>query len=346
MADATDGGETVVAPVVPEAGDASVTTTPETTVAPAEPTPEDKAAEAEDNEWEDAQKEVFGTVKGKKKEGDDEQAKPEKDGEKKPEDKGDKTGKKPDEEQGAGDGAEKKDGDDKGAAEQPSTTARDARVAARETAQATEQMKTDVRTKMFAETPTQLQDADGDPISTIGDVMKLINPRTGEAFTDEEAASWLALAQQQFDKNTAAVSKQIDDITNVNMAVKDEADAVNEKYGKFLTENTEIKDRLWAQYEKTLVKDEKSGIITKAPVSLEEFYDVALKSYMDANAATEAKAADDAKAAEAAKIEADKAKLQQRQSRSDIYGGGNTDTTDPEEKEWADAATEVFGPKR
>lgn len=229
----------------------------------------------------------------------------------------------------------------------PDTTAISARVAAREAAQAVEAVKSDIRTKMFAEVPQVLQDADGDPIKSIDDVVKLINPRTKEPFTEEEAASWLLSAQQQFNQNLTQVEKQIDQIAEVQVDLKDQADMLTYEYGELLKEMPELQEQLWTEYEKTLVKDEKSGIIIKAPVSLSNFYKLALKPYVDLAAKLEGDAvakteADEAAAAKAT-ADAEAAKRQKRQDRSDIYGGGKTDTQTEDEKEWGAAAKSVFG---
>lgn len=234
--------------------------------------------------------------------------------------------------------------------EEPDTTARDTRLAARESARQIEEVKTDVRKQMFADVPQQLQDKDGDPIKTIEDVMKLINPATvgeaenpnGRAFTQEEAGMWLLSAQQRFNENLANTEKQIEQIAEVNVDLKDQADSINYQYGELLKAMPEIRDSIWTEYEKTLVKDEKTGIITKAPVSLERFYEIALQPYakLAQSLEVEETAKADALAAEEAK------KKSERADRSDIYGGGNTDTSTEEDKEWSSAAEAVFGPRK
>lgn len=222
--------------------------------------------------------------------------------------------------------------------------AREARITARETAQQIASIKSDVREQMFSESPTQLVDGEGDPINTIEDVMNLINPNTGEAFTQVEAGTWLLAAQQQFNKSKEAEDKQIEEIAELQLDLKDQADIINEKYGKILKENTDLRDEIWEAFQKTLVKDEKSGLIVKTTVPLETFYNLALKGYAQAPAAPVVDEA--AQAAEAAKAaaEAEKQRAQNRADRGDIYGGGKPDAgLTQDEKEWADAANEVFG---
>ena len=231
------------------------------------------------------------------------------------------------------------------------TASIDARVAARAAAANVEAVKTDIRTKMFSDTPQVLQDADGDPIKTIEDVTKLNNPLTGKAFTTDEAAAWLLSAQQQFNQNLASMEKQIDQITEVNLDLKDQADMVTYEYGELLKAMPDLQKELWTEYEKTMVTDTKTGIITKAPVSLTNFYKLALKPYVDLAAKLEAD--NTVATTEAEKVAADKVKSDAeaekvrkrtaRQDRSDIYGGGKVDTMSDEEKEWGAAAEAVFG---
>lgn len=229
--------------------------------------------------------------------------------------------------------------------EEPDFSARDSRVAARENAKAVDEMATDVREKMFKDTPKVLQDADGDPITSIADVMKLQNPNTGEAFTQEEAGIWLLAAQQKFNQNIADMEKRINQIAEVNVDLKDQVEMVTYHYGELLKADEALRDKLWAQYEKTLVKDPDTGIITDMPVSLEDFYETALAPYAKLAESMENQSEQKEKDAAEAKRLADEAKQRSRQDRSDIYGGGNNvDTMDDDEKEWAAAHKAVFDP--
>lgn len=231
------------------------------------------------------------------------------------------------------------------AAENPAY--RDQRAVQREIQADEQAMKDDVRKEMFSDMQTELLDGDGDPMNTIEDVMKHINPNTkteanpkGRAFNEEEAAMYLLRATQHLKETNAKIEKQIEDIATVNMDIRDQADAVRTKYGAVLKKMPDVAKKLYAEYQNTLVKDEKTGIITKAPVNMETFYEVALAPYQktaeDLNKNTEAeeKAAKDKKEAERQKI---------RQDRGDIYGGGKPDNMDADEKEWADAAKVVYG---
>lgn len=226
-----------------------------------------------------------------------------------------------------------------------------ARLAAREEAAAVEAVKTDIRTKMFANVPTELRDSDGDLIKSVNDVVKLINPNTGQPFTAEEAGTWLTLAQNQLKENVANVENLVNQITNVNLDLKDQADMVNYNYGELLRAMPDLRKSLWDQFEKTMAKDTRTGIITKAPVSLEKFYAAALEPYAQLGRQLEIQEVDKVKTVEADKKAADDkaaaeaaSKQQRRSDRSDIYGAGKVDTATEDDKEWAAAAEAVFGP--
>jgi hypothetical protein len=306
--------------------------------------PDAAALEAQESqEWEQATEELFPGIKTDKKEPPkDEPTKPTETDKTPPKvetpakaDPGGKDEAKPD-----GEGDEEVEEE----TVEPDTSARDARVAQRQTAQEIQAVKDDVREQMFADTPKVLQDADGDPIKSIEDVQKLINPQTGVAFTAEEAGMWLLSAQQQFNQNLANMEKRIDQIAEVNLDLKDQADIIGYNYGELLKEMPELRDELWAEYEKTLIRDPDTHLIIAAPVALESFYRMALKPYVDLAAKLEAdevarNTAEPTKAPDPAAN-----RRQSRQDRSDIYGGGKSEITDPEEKEWADAAEAVFGP--
>lgn len=180
----------------------------------------------------------------------------------------------------------------------------------------------------------QLRDSDGDPITGIDDLTKLINPRTGELFTDEEAGSWLLSAQQKLNKDVEQVERFIEQVAEVNVNVKSGAERVAEKYGEILRADDKLRLRLIAAYDKTLVKDPKTGVTINNPIDVEEFFDMALEGrIIDKAAADEAaeKAAKEKKAKEAKDGQSD---------RSDLKPNGKSDNLDPEDKEWAQAIKE------
>lgn len=176
-----------------------------------------------------------------------------------------------------------------------------------------------------------LRDSDGDPIRGIDDLTKLINPKTGDFFTEEEAGSWLLSAQQKLNQQVQQVEAFIEDVAETNLQLEEGAARVVQKYEKVLTANPDLKDRLLAGYNKTLVKDPKTGIAIKAPVDVVEFFDLALEPMLKQQAA-EADAA-----AKAAKEAEERAKKTRQQERGDLKPSGKAEQLQPEDKEWAEA---------
>jgi len=62
---------------------------------------------------------------------------------------------------------------------------------------------------------------------------------------------------------------------------KDQADIIRYEYEELLEANPDLRDELWADYEATLIKDPETGIILRAPISLQKFYTRNLKPYVD-----------------------------------------------------------------
>lgn len=177
----------------------------------------------------------------------------------------------------------------------------------------------------------QLRDSDGDPITGIEDLTKLVNPRTGELFTDEEAGAWLLSAQQKLNKDIETVESFIEQVAEVNANVKSGADRVSAKYGDILASDDKLRERLITAYDKTLVKDPKTGVTISAPVDVMEFFDIALEPRMAAKIEAEQVAA------EAAKAKAVQDAKNGQSDRGDLKPSGKSDNLDPEDKEWAEA---------
>ena len=275
----------------------------------------------------------------------DEQTKPGEGGQEQGTPKSDPEGKKSDEEQGAGDDAKANSGGSEKTAEPADNPAiREARSVQRELTADKEAVVSDIKEVMFADAKTELTDADGDPIRTIEDVQKHLNPSTGKPFTDVEAAAWLLAAQKNLAEENAKVDKEAEQIAEVNLDLKDQADSVRAKWKDLLAqldkEEPGFSTKLFRDYAATLVRDEQTQIITKAPVKMADFYESALRGY--------AKAADLAakQAEEVAKQQTQQRQQQHQQTRSDrsdIYTGGKTDQLSGEEKEWAEAEKMVYG---
>lgn len=244
--------------------------------------------------------------------------------------------------------------------QEPDFTGRDARVAQREYQARVDSVKSDVASKLYANVPKTMVDADGDPIRGIEDVMKLVNPRTiteenpqGRTFTEEEAGSFFLNANAKFQENLKGIQNRIDQIAEVNVDLGEQADMIKYKYGELLKvlpdpDNPKMlyRDTLWAEYQKTLEKDPTSGIILRAPMSLETFYNRALSPYARQAQEAEQAANGGQPAAPAPPAPDPNANRQQaRTDRSDIFGGTNpNDGQSEDDKEWGAAITETFSP--
>lgn len=222
----------------------------------------------------------------------------------------------------------------------------EARMSQREFAQEVQSLKDEVRAKMFPDT-FELKDADGDPIRGADDLLRHINPNTGENFTSEEATlAWLQY-EREVDARRSANEAVVEQVAMVNASLKDEADIVKSKYGEFLNKNPQLQQQIWDLFSKTLEVDPKTGVIVRAPTPLSQFYAVTLQPYLDAQKSQDEAAQQQAEAqkqAEEARVkQAELEKKQARIDRSDIYAAGKVDTMDAEEKEWSEAAKSYYG---
>lgn len=202
---------------------------------------------------------------------------------------------------------------------------------------------------MFGNVPTQLVGKEGEPIRGIDDLMQYINPRTGEPFTEEEAGRWLLINQNQLKDDLAAVERNIDRITNVNLDLKEQSDNILREFSEVFKANPQLQQQIWAEFSKTLVVDPDSKIIVNAPVSLENFYRTQLTPYAQAAQAQppaappaqQPPAPDPAQAAEEAR-KAEAARQQNRSDRSDIYVPSGNTPDSQDDKEWGEAVATVF----
>lgn len=127
-----------------------------------------------------------------------------------------------------------------------------------------------------------IYDTNGNVIKTAQDIVdrELLNPRTGEPFTYEEAASWMLNAQQQMNKNIEELYKYAEDIGELNVSLIESNRRVMELHGETLKNLPEgIAEKLAAAYVKTLEFDKTGSYVVKAKIDPVEFYDLALAPY-------------------------------------------------------------------
>lgn len=332
-----------------------------------------EADKQEGAEWEAAALDVFSNNGVQKVGGEDEQSKSAQGAQDGKTPQGNNQAQKSDAGQGddnaadqGGEGQEQ-DGGKSNEAEPSEPTDAISRLSAREQQAAVDYMQNDVRSKLFVEQNDNgqsilraedgtvyhldksgkaiLADKDGDPLDSIDKVMSHINPSTGRPFTEEEAGMWLLQAQAKLREDVSNIGERINDIAQTNLTLKDEADIINYEFGALLRhpEFKDIRANLWSQYQKTLTIDPKTGVILKAPVSMEGFYRTALEPYARMGRQLATQQAQQVQQQEQAQQQAQTAKQQRRQDRSDIYGGGKTDVRTDDTKEWDAAAIGAFG---
>lgn len=234
----------------------------------------------------------------------------------------------------------KRQADAQAAANIPDNPAvRETRQTQREIARQEQEMKEEIRRELFSDKPTQLLDADGDPIKTIEDVQQRRNSVTGKAFTEEEAAAWLLKAQKNLNEQVAADEKEVERIATVNLDLHDQADAVKARFGALMKSMPDVAKKIVTKFNSTLKTDPKTGFILDSPNNMEDYFELALEAY--ALQDTQLKALNELETKKQQEEKEAKRK-QTRQDRSDVYGSGKIDTMDDEEKEWADVAKSYY----
>lgn len=226
-------------------------------------------------------------------------------------------------------------------------TVRDRLAEERELKQTREAITEDVRQKLFGDKPTRLEDADGDPIETVADVMKLQNPVTGKPFTAEEAASWLMQAQNHFQKQSAKDQAEIEKIVEVNVALKYDLEAIKSEYGELLAAMPKLRQRLSDEFAKTLELGADGDTVVNTKIGMKDFYDMVLAPYVKQAEQMKADAEAKEQAEKDRQVQKKEQEAQQKRTRSDRGDVVATRTkveenNDPEENEWAKVAKEYY----
>lgn len=132
---------------------------------------------------------------------------------------------------------------------------------------------------------------------------KLLNPKTQELFTYEEAKDYWDNAQKQIDKAIEDREQLIDKYAENNQSFFEGSQAVERKYGAFLKANPEIAKQLLDNYLAT-AKVTKTGYITEMPLNVVVYYDTAMKPMQSVTKQLELQrqGEDERKAAEAKKV--------------------------------------------
>lgn len=177
--------------------------------------------------------------------------------------------------------------------------------------------------------PNPLVDSDGDPITSVSDMLQLVNPRTQQPFTYDEARAWMDEKKASYD---AAVQERVTEASRVienNTTIQRGVAKVQAEYGDLLKQMPEVAQQLIDTYQRTL-EITPNGNVTKAPVDIVDFYNVSMKPYLDM--------------AEKQEAAANKEKIKRTKSdRADVSGRSNTDNRTDSDKEWDTAFKEVLG---
>lgn len=158
-----------------------------------------------------------------------------------------------------------------------------------------------------------IYDSEGKVIKTAQDIVDrgLINENTGEAFTYEQAASFMLEAGRKLTENIAELESYAEGIAEKNVSLLEGNKRVMDKWGEMLGKDgkpgtlpKEDVATLADTYIKTQLKfDKTNSYITEMAMSPEEFYNIALAPYARFNAQQQR----DAEAAETARAEAERA---------------------------------------
>jgi hypothetical protein len=159
---------------------------------------------------------------------------------------------------------------------------------------------------------------DGTPINSISQLTQVLNPETDEPYTREEAAQLLLQAQQIVNDNVAANDKRVDELTDINVNLKEESDRVEELYGDILKAFPDVAKDLLSAYQKTLKISADGTYVEEAPVSPLAFYGPALRPFRNATDQVSQQQAE-AKAAEEKAVKEAEAKAEQ-EDRGDLGG--------------------------
>jgi hypothetical protein len=127
-----------------------------------------------------------------------------------------------------------------------------------------------------------IYDTEGRVIKTAQDIVDrgLINERTGEAYTYEEAASFVLEANRQMDKNIEELNSWAEDVAEQNISLVEGNKRVMEKWGDVLKAMPELAKELAEEYITTQLEFDKTGsYITRKGMEPEKYYDRVLAPY-------------------------------------------------------------------
>lgn len=145
---------------------------------------------------------------------------------------------------------------------------------------------------------------DGTPINSVEQLTSVINPTTDEPYTREEAATLLLDARKVVDDNLKAYESRVDELTDLNVGFKEQADEVEQKFGDILKAFPDVAQDLLKAYQKTFTTSEDGKYVTNVPIPPMEFYAPVLGKFRIATDQVTQKADEEKAAIEKAEKEA------------------------------------------
>lgn len=145
------------------------------------------------------------------------------------------------------------------------------------------QVRSDLKEALKPEsTYTDITLDDGTPITSVSQLTQIINPETEEPYTREEASTLLLDARKIVDENVAAYEKRVDELTDLNVNFKEQADEVDRLYGDILKAFPEEAKGWLEAYQKTFTLSKDGTYVENVPISPLEFYKPILAPYRNA----------------------------------------------------------------
>jgi hypothetical protein len=179
----------------------------------------------------------------------------------------------------------------------------------------------EIITKLYPEgIDKNIYDTDGRVIKTAQDIVDrgLINDRTGEAYTYEEAASFILDANRQMAENIEELNSWAETVAEQNISLVESNQRVMSDWGDILKAMPKLAEELAAEYIQTQLQfDKTNSYITRMGMSPEAYYNRALAPYKQLGQALAEK-----QALEAAQVAAaqEEARQQQQDEQAERNG--------------------------
>lgn len=137
-----------------------------------------------------------------------------------------------------------------------------------------------------------IYDTNGDVIKTAQDIVDrgLVNQRTNEPFTYDEAASFMLEAGKTNAANLEELNKYATDIAEKNISLVEENERVMQKYGDLIEAMPNVAKQIAEKYISTQLQFDPTGsYITGMVTSPEEFYGLMMAPYRELSQSLAAK---------------------------------------------------------